>query len=186
MKYYEIVFLVHPDQSDQVPAMTKHIVSIVKDTGGKIHRNEDWKRRQLAYPIEKVHKAHYLLMNVKCSLEAMNQIREYFRFNEAVLRNLILDVGRAITVPSPIKPVEFLDDDETDPAKAERKHEQASRDKRPIEADVAVEAEADAAVETEAEDKAEVEDNEDVDRQNIAKKKATKTTDTPVAEVTAS
>ena len=112
MKHYEIVFLVHPDQSDQVPAMTKRITSIVKDAGGKVHRNENWRRRQLAYPIAKVHKAHYLLMNVECTFESMDQIREYFRFNEAVLRHLILSVDRAITRPSPVKPTEMQDEAE--------------------------------------------------------------------------
>lgn len=131
MKHYEIVFLVHPDQSDKTSAMTKRIVSIVKDSGGKIHRSEDWKRRQLAYPIAKVHKAHYLLMNVECTLDAMSQIREYFRFNEGVLRNLILDVGRPITSPSPIKtaaPQEEVEDGNKE--KFERKFERAEHSEK--------------------------------------------------------
>lgn len=103
MKHYEIVFLVHPDHSDQVSAMIKRCVSTVKSAGGKIHRTEDWKRRQLAYPIAKVHKAHYVLMNIECAYSVVEQLTEFFRFNEAVLRNLVLRVNRAITELSPIK-----------------------------------------------------------------------------------
>lgn len=103
MKHYEIVFLVHPDQSEQVSAIVKRCTSIIKKEQGKVHRTEDWGRRQLAYPISKVHKAHYVLMNVECQADVLKEVTEFFRFNEAVLRNLVLAVRQAITKPSPIK-----------------------------------------------------------------------------------
>lgn len=90
MRHYEIVFLVHPDQSEQVPAMIERYCTMVKEDHGKIHRLEDWGRRQLAYPINKVHKAHYVLMNVECDKNALKEIQNAFRFNDAVIRNLII------------------------------------------------------------------------------------------------
>ncbi len=100
MRHYEIVFLVHPDQSEQVPGMLERYQGMIQKNGGKIHRTEDWGRRQLAYPINKIHKAHYLLMNVECSQEELNELRDAFRFNDAVLRHLILQCEQAITEPS--------------------------------------------------------------------------------------
>ncbi len=102
MKHYEIVFLVHPDQSEQVPAMVERYRSTIETAGGTIHRLEDWGRRQLAYPINKVHKAHYVLMNVECPIEAMKEIENAFRFNDAVIRNLILTLNEAVTEASPL------------------------------------------------------------------------------------
>ncbi len=102
MKHYEVVFLVHPDQSEQVPAMIERYRSTIESQGGAIHRLEDWGRRQLAYPINKVHKAHYVLMNVECPTEAMQEIESAFRFNDAVIRNLILTTKEAVTEPSPL------------------------------------------------------------------------------------
>ena len=102
MKHYEVVFLVHPDQSEQVPAMIERYRSTIESQGGTIHRLEDWGRRQLAYPINKVHKAHYVLMNVECPIEAMKEIESAFRFNDAVIRNLILTTKEAVTEPSPL------------------------------------------------------------------------------------
>ena len=102
MRHYEVVFLVHPDQSEQVPAMVERYTSIVKEQGGKIHRLEDWGRRQLAYPINKIHKAHYILMNIECNQQACNELAQAFRFNDAVIRNLIVRVDAAITAPSPL------------------------------------------------------------------------------------
>lgn len=90
MRHYEIVFLVHPDQSEQVPAMIDRYRAMIEGDGGAIHRLEDWGRRQLAYPINKVHKAHYVLMNVECSQSVLEEIESAFRFNDAVLRNLIV------------------------------------------------------------------------------------------------
>jgi small subunit ribosomal protein S6 len=100
MRHYEIVFMVHPDQSEQVPAMVERYRETIETTGGKIHRLEDWGRRQLAYPIQKLHKAHYVLMNVECGQEALDELDSAFRFNDAVLRNMVIAVNKAITEPS--------------------------------------------------------------------------------------
>ena len=97
MRHYEIVFLVHPDQSEQVPAMIDRYKALVESNGGKVHRLEDWGRRQLAYPINKIHKAHYVLMNVECDQAVRDEIETAFRFNDAVLRNLIIKRDEAIT-----------------------------------------------------------------------------------------
>lgn len=100
MRHYEIVFLVHPDQSEQVPAMVERYRAGIEGKGGTIHRFEDWGRRQLAYPIQKAHKAHYVLMNIECSQEALDDLLSSFRFNDAVLRNLVIKRDEAITEPS--------------------------------------------------------------------------------------
>lgn len=102
MRHYEIVFLVHPDQSEQVPGMIERYSKIVTDGGGKIHRMEDWGRRQLAYPINKIHKAHYALLNIECSKEVLEEINVAFRFNDAVLRNLVMSKKGPVTEDSPI------------------------------------------------------------------------------------
>lgn len=102
MRHYEIVLLIHPDQSDQVPAMVQRYTSIVKNSSGQVHRLEDWGRRQICYPIHKLHKAHYILMNIECGKEAMAELNDNFRFNDAVLRQQIIKVDRAITEMSPI------------------------------------------------------------------------------------
>lgn len=102
MRHYEIVFLVHPDQSEQVPAMVERYTKLVKDDGGHVHRLEDWGRRQLAYSIDKIHKAHYVLMNVEATQAAMDEIATNFRFNDAVLRNLIIRRDESVTDESPI------------------------------------------------------------------------------------
>ena len=100
MRHYEIVFLVHPDQSDQVPAMIEKYRNGIESEGGKIHRLEDWGRRQLAYPIQKLHKAHYVLMNVECNQDSLNELESNFRFNDAVLRHMALKMKNAVTEPS--------------------------------------------------------------------------------------
>ena len=100
MRHYEIVFLVHPDQSEQVPAMVERYRSSIESAGGKVHRLEDWGRRQLAYPIPKLAKAHYVLMNVECDTETLNELESAFRFNDAVLRNLVISRKEAVTEPS--------------------------------------------------------------------------------------
>ena len=100
MRHYEIVFLVHPDQSEQVTAMIERYRSIIGSAGGKIHRLEDWGRRQLAFPIHKVHKAHYVLMNIECNLETLRELESAFRFSDAVLRTLVLNRDSAVTDPS--------------------------------------------------------------------------------------
>lgn len=102
MRHYEIVFMVHPDQSDQVPTMIERYRATIESRGGSIHRLEDWGRRQLAYPIQKLHKAHYVLMNVECDNEALSELEHAFRFNDAVLRNMIMKCKAAITEPSPL------------------------------------------------------------------------------------
>ena len=102
MKHYEVVFLVHPDQSEQVPGMIERYKEIIQATKGQIHRLEDWGRRQLAYPIDKIHKAHYVLMNIECDNEALDKLKAAFRFNDAVLRELIIGQKEAITEPSPM------------------------------------------------------------------------------------
>ena len=102
MRHYEIVFIVHPDQSEQVPAMIERYRGIVTAKNGKIHRVEDWGRRQLAYLIQKVHKAHYVLMNIECDRDIRDELDSAFRFNDAVLRSLILLRDAAITEPSPL------------------------------------------------------------------------------------
>jgi len=102
MRHFEIVFLVHPDQSEQVPAMIERYRSTIEERSGKIHRLEDWGRRQLAYPIEKLHKAHYVLMNIECDRETLEELENAFRFNDAVLRNLTIRRKAAVTEPSPM------------------------------------------------------------------------------------
>jgi len=102
MRHYEIVFLVHPDQSEQVPSMIDRYRSIIESDGGIIHRLEDWGRRQLAYPIQKLHKAHYVLMNIECGNKQREELENAFRFNDAVLRNLVLVRKRPVTEPSPL------------------------------------------------------------------------------------
>ncbi|UZJ44287.1 30S ribosomal protein S6 [Marinimicrobium sp. C6131] len=102
MRHYEIVFMVHPDQSEQVPGMIERYTASVKNSGGQVHRLEDWGRRQMAYSINKIHKAHYVLMNVECTEEALEELTTNFRYNDAVLRNLVIREDEAITEESPI------------------------------------------------------------------------------------
>ncbi|MCH8176219.1 MAG: 30S ribosomal protein S6 [Proteobacteria bacterium] len=100
MRHYEVVFLVHPDQSEQVPGMIERYTQLMKDSGGKVHRMEDWGRRQLAYPINKIHKAHYVLMNIECGGEALEELSTLFRYNDAVLRNLVIKTKEPVTEES--------------------------------------------------------------------------------------
>jgi len=102
MRHYEIVFIVHPDQSEQVPAMIERYKTMIANDGGKIHRLEDWGRRQLAYPIQKIHKAHYVLMNVEIGQGTLDELEHAFKFNDAVLRHLTIKMERAVTEPSPM------------------------------------------------------------------------------------
>ena len=97
MRHYEVVFLVHPDQSEQVPGMIDRYRGMIESNGGKIHRLEDWGRRQLAYPINKIYKAHYVLMNIECDQAARDELESAFRFNDAVIRNLIMKRDEAVT-----------------------------------------------------------------------------------------
>ncbi|QSX34080.1 30S ribosomal protein S6 [Shewanella avicenniae] len=102
MRHYEIVFMVHPDQSEQVPGMIERYTGVITEAGGQIHRLEDWGRRQLAYPIQDLHKAHYVLMNVEATAESIEELETAFRFNDAVLRNLVMRTKAAITEASPM------------------------------------------------------------------------------------
>jgi len=110
MRHYEIVFLVHPDQSEQVPGMVERYSSLITDGGGQIHRLEDWGRRHLAYPINKIHKAHYVLMNIECGGEVLDELSHNFRFNDAIIRDLVIRQKEAITEESPIKTAQSKDD----------------------------------------------------------------------------
>jgi len=110
MRHYEICFLVHPDQSEQVPAMLERYRALVEGNNGAIHRLEDWGRRQLAYPIAKLHKAHYVLMNIECDSDTLSELEGIFRFNDAVLRHLTIKCKEAITAPSPLVKQEEKDD----------------------------------------------------------------------------
>ena len=102
MRHYEIVFIVHPDQSEQVPAMVERYKGVIAARSGTVHRLEDWGRRQLTYPIAKVHKAHYGLMNIECDNETLTELEHSFKFSDAVLRHLIVKMTKPVTTPSPM------------------------------------------------------------------------------------
>ena len=123
MRHYEIVFLVHPDQSEQVPAMIDRYKKLIEDANGTIHRLEDWGRRQLAYQIQKIHKAHYVLMNIECDQATLDELENGFRFNDAVLRNMVIRRKAAITEASPI-----AKSDERDSKRAARHEESVADD----------------------------------------------------------
>jgi small subunit ribosomal protein S6 len=126
MRHYEIVFMVHPDQSEQVPAMVERYRATIEGSGGKVHRLEDWGRRQLAYPINKIHKAHYVLMNVECDGDALAELESAFRFNDSVLRNLIMRRKQADTEASPLAREDEKTDERTPaPTRAEQPAAQA-------------------------------------------------------------
>jgi small subunit ribosomal protein S6 len=122
MRHYEIVFLVHPDQSEQVPAMIERYKGMLATGGGRVHRLEDWGRRQLAYPIAKVHKAHYVLMNIESDQKTLNELTGAFRFSDAVLRHLVVQMTEAVTDPSPMARAE------EEEGTGERRRERVSRD----------------------------------------------------------
>jgi len=119
MRHYEIVFMVHPDQSDQVSGMIERYTTILTGNDGKVHRMEDWGRRQLAYPINKLHKAHYVLMNVECGQAEIDEIEDAFRYNDAIIRNMIIRRKQADTEPSPL--AKSADDRRSDRKPAEDK-----------------------------------------------------------------
>lgn len=102
MRHYEIVLIVHPDQSEQVPGMVERYSQMITGRGGKIHRHEDWGRRQMTYPIQKLHKAHYVLLNVECDNDTLLELEHAFKFNDAVLRHLTVSMSEAVTAPSPM------------------------------------------------------------------------------------
>jgi small subunit ribosomal protein S6 len=122
MRHYEVLFLVHPNQSEQVQAMIERYTNLIEGDNGKIHRLEDWGRRHLAYPINNVHKAHYVLMNIEATQAVMDELENLFRYNDAVLRNMVLRTKEAITEPSPIKAAE---------AREERKPRREERTEKP-------------------------------------------------------
>jgi small subunit ribosomal protein S6 len=143
MRHYEIVFLVHPDQSEQVPAMIERYRSMIESGNGIIHRLEDWGRRLLAYPINKVHKAHYVLMNIECNQETLSQLNSAFRYNDAVIRDLVISRDSADTQPSFLaKSKEEQEEQEKLKAMRESAASAAQTDETATVADAAVEAEA--------------------------------------------
>ena len=145
MRHYEIVFLVHPDQSEQVPGMIERYSSLITQGGGQIHRTEDWGRRQLSYPINKIHKAHYVLLNVECDLETLEELETGFKFNDAVLRNLVMKRKKADTVESPLMKIERESKE-----KKERDEATQSRPAKPADSEEVIEepaAEADTEIE---------------------------------------
>ncbi|WP_136680185.1 30S ribosomal protein S6 [Neptunomonas sp. XY-337] len=121
MRHYEIVFMVHPNQSEQVPAMVERYTNAIESAEGTVHRLEDWGRRQLAYPINNAHKAHYILMNIECGQETLDELENMFRYNDAVLRNLTIRRKEAITEVSPIKAAEAREE------RKPRRHEEAAK-----------------------------------------------------------
>lgn len=151
MRHYEIVVMVHPDQSEQVPAMIERYKTMVEADGGKVHRMEDWGRRQLAYPIAKLHKAHYFLMNVECTAAVLEEFESAFRFNDAVLRRLVIRRDKADVEPSPLLKSE--DDD----GKADSDGRSSDKAERKVEKDSA-----------ESEDEFEDEDDSDADAEATA------------------
>lgn len=129
MRHYEIVFLVHPDQSEQVPGMVERYTGLIKDSGGQVHRLEDWGRRHLAYPINKIHKAHYILMNIECNGEVLEELSHNFRFNDAIIRDLVIRQKEAITEESPIKAAMSRDDRRSAPKRqAESSYDEQDED----------------------------------------------------------
>ncbi len=133
MRHYEIVFLVHPDQSEQVPGMIERYTQAVTRDGGKVHRLEDWGRRQLAHLIDKVHKAHYVLMNVEASNAVMQELESTFRYNDAILRHLIIRRDEAITAESPIMRAEREGRDRRGRDDGERRRPRPEREEEPAE-----------------------------------------------------
>jgi small subunit ribosomal protein S6 len=132
MRHYEVVFLVHPDQSEQVPAMIERYRTLIESGKGAIHRLEDWGRRQLAYPLHKVHKAHYVLMNIECSMETLRELESAFKFNDAVLRSLVIKRDAAVTAASPLVK-EKEEGAKTAPTDTAPPAEEASAEERPPE-----------------------------------------------------
>ena len=131
MRHYEICFIVHPDQSEQVPAMIERYKGVIGQRSGIVHRLEDWGRRQLTYPIQKVHKAHYVLMNIECDNETLTELEHSFKFSDAVLRHLIIKMTKAVTAPSPMMK------EEKSRSVMERAPEAQSAEARPAEAPAA-------------------------------------------------
>jgi small subunit ribosomal protein S6 len=151
MRHYEIVFMVHPDQSEQVKSMVERYTSAIDTSGGKVHRLEDWGRRHLAYPINKIHKAHYVLMNVECTQDVLDEMTSNFRYNDAVLRNLVIARNEAVTEDSIIMAGERAEKAERESRDRRREERQAREAKAAQAAQAAAPAPAPAAPEAAAE-----------------------------------
>ena len=123
MRHYEIVFLVHPDQSEQVPGMVERYKTLVENSGGTVHRQEDWGRRQLAYTINKIHKAHYIMMNIECDAAVREELESIFKYNDAIIRSMIIKRNKAITTDSPLKEEE----EESKPSRPAAEENQAGK-----------------------------------------------------------
>ncbi len=136
MRHYEIVFLVHPDQSSQVSAMVERYKTTITEADGTIHRFEDWGRRQLAYPINKIHKAHYVLMNIECNQVTLDELESGFRFNDAILRSMTLLKKTAITEPSPIANAAAVEETKIAAEKVKTAEDEARKAKEAAEAEV--------------------------------------------------
>jgi small subunit ribosomal protein S6 len=144
MRHYEIVFLVHPDQSEQVPAMIDRYKTVINDAAGNIHRLEDWGRRQLAYPIKKIHKAHYVLMNIECGLDTLREIENIFRFNDAIIRSIVLKKDDAVTDASHLMNEKIREDAAPRrEARTEEKTEVKTEEKTEVKTEEKTEAKAD-------------------------------------------
>jgi len=139
MRHYEVVFLIHPDQSEQVPAMVEKYQGMVTTSGGHIHRYEDWGRRQLSHIINKVHKAHYVLMNIECEQAVLDEILNAFKFNDAVLRHLVIRRDEAVTEPSALaKPAEPEAEEKSDKPAEKRQEAAAAAKEKPTDGDAPV------------------------------------------------
>jgi len=125
MRHYEIVFLIHPDQSEQVPAMVERYRAMVENDKGTVHRSEDWGRRQLAYPIQRLHKAHYYLLNIECNTGPLEEILEAFRFNDAVLRHMVIKLKNAVTEES-----QLIKKDDKKPVDKKPRHVEKAEEKK--------------------------------------------------------
>ena len=176
MRHYEIVFLVHPDQSEQVPAMVERYQGMVTGSGGVVHRTEDWGRRQLAHPINKAHKAHYVLLNIECGHAVVKEITSAFRFNDAVLRHLVIGRKEAITAASPMALA-------VEEEKVKERESQRRRDaKAAAETAMLARADSDAAKENAAPQAADAESAEKAPAETTEEKPAAEAEEKPVAE----
>ena len=163
MRHYEIVFMVHPDQSEQVPGMVERYKGQIQEGGGQIHRLEDWGRRQLAYPINKIHKAHYILMNVECGQEVLDELNSTFRYNDAVIRSMVIRRKDAVTSESPIMKLENSERADKE-ARERRNAAKVAADKAKAAADAAEEEKKSDDAEAVAEVEVKVEEQSDADK----------------------
>jgi len=153
MRHYEIVFLVHPDQSEQVPAMVERYQGMVTESGGNVHRSEDWGRRQLAHPINKIHKAHYALMNIECGFPVVEEIKTAFKFNDAVLRHLVISRDEAVAEASPMAVA--VAEEKAKEKEAQQRREAKAAAEASMRVETVVEEKTEDAVEEKSEDAAE-------------------------------